>query len=121
VLLFVLTMHECWSILTVIVEPFDVSPAAIATVIVGVLVASGFLAWMMWRSFRSVERMERDPRYLRRWLIWLVTIYVLGAVFAVSSVITGKQPIQSLAGLPVVLLLAWLYLRSALKVNVPPK
>ena len=37
--------------------------ATIATVIIGVLVATAVMGWLMWRLFRSAERMERDPKY----------------------------------------------------------
>jgi hypothetical protein len=74
---------------------------------------------MMWRLFRSVEQMERDPKYLRRRLIWGATIYVFGALFGIIEVARGEQPIQALIGLPIVLFLIWVLLRSASKVKIP--
>jgi hypothetical protein len=93
--------------------------ATTATVIIGVLVATAVMGWMMWRLFRSVERMERDPKYLRRSLIYGAVIYVFGALFGIIEVARGEQPIQALIGLPIVLFLIWVLLRSASKVKIP--
>jgi hypothetical protein len=93
--------------------------ATMATVIIGVLVASAVLACMLWRLARSVERMERDPKYLRRRLIWGAMIYVFGALFCIIEVARGEQPIQALIGLPIVLFLIWALLRTASRVKIP--
>jgi hypothetical protein len=90
-----------------------------AVVIVGVLATTALLAWMMWRVCKSVERAERDPKYLRRHLFWFGMIYVFAAVFGVEEVVRGKEPIQSLIGLPIGLTLAWLWLRTASRIKVP--
>jgi CDP-diglyceride synthetase len=97
------------------------TPAMVAVVIVGVLGCTALLAWMLWRVYRSVERAERDPRYLRRILLFGVVLYGGSALFGILLVITGKEPIQSLLGLPVVAALVWFYLTSATRVQVPPK
>jgi CDP-diglyceride synthetase len=96
------------------------TPAMIATVIVGVTVTTALLAWGMWRTCRSAERAERDPRYRRRLLIMMGMLYVTSAAFAIEQVATGKEPIQTLIGLPFGLLLAWFWLRSASRVKIPP-
>jgi hypothetical protein len=96
------------------------SPGMIATIIVGVLAFSAFLAWMAWRLCKSAERAERDPQYLRRSLLRLGLLYVGCAVFGIAEVATGRQPIESLIGLPIGAALAWLYLRAAIRVKVPP-
>ena len=97
------------------------TPANIALIIVGVLVATGFFVIALWKAFRDQERAERDRRYLRRVLLRAGLIYVFGAIFGTYEAVTGNQPIQSLIGLPIVLLLAWFYVRSALKLKVPPQ
>jgi heme A synthase len=97
----------------------NLSPSAIAAMIVGVLAFSAFLAWLAWRAFRVANRAERDPRYLRRWLLFFGAIYVAGAVIGVLEVATGREPIQALIGLPIGVCIAWLYLRTALKIKIP--
>jgi cell division protein FtsW (lipid II flippase) len=92
----------------------------IATVIVGVLAVTAFFAWMMWRAFRVAERAERDPRYLRRLLLVLPTLYACSAVYGVVQVATGREPLQALIGLPIVVVISWVYVRAALRVKVPP-
>jgi len=92
----------------------------IATVIVGVLGTTAILILMLWRLTKSVGRAERDPKYLRRNMRLLGLIYVGAAVFAIVEVATGQEPIQTLFGLPIGLLLAWLWLRQAGKVKIPP-
>ncbi len=90
-----------------------------ATVIIGVLVATAVMGWMMWRLARSAERMERDPKYLRRRLVWAAMIYVFGALFGIIEVARGEQPVQTLIALPIVLFLIWVILRSSRKVKIP--
>ncbi len=97
------------------------SSGIIAAIIVGVLALSAFLGWGAWRTCMSAERAERDPRYRRRILLLLGVVYVGGAVYGIAEVVTGREPIQSLIGLPVGALLAWFYLRTAFRVNVPPE
>ena len=95
-------------------------PGTIATIIVSVLAASAFLAWMMWRACKSAERAERDARYLRRRLFQLGILYVGCAVYGIEEVATGKEHKEILLGLPIGLTLAWLYLRAASRVKIPP-
>jgi hypothetical protein len=47
-------------------------------------------------------------------------LYVGAAVFGIVEVATGKEPIQSLVGLPIGGLFAWVYLRAASRVKIPP-
>ncbi|MGB0104239.1 MAG: hypothetical protein WBC30_17915 [Candidatus Sulfotelmatobacter sp.] len=96
------------------------TPATIATVIVGVLVATAVMGWLMWQLFRSTERMERDPKYLRRRLIRGAMIYVFGALFGMIEIARGELPIQALIGLPISLFMIWVILRTASKVKIPP-
>jgi uncharacterized membrane protein len=100
--------------------PAAVSPVMIAAVILGVLAFSAFLGWGAWRVFKSAERAERDPRYLRRRLVLLGLLYVGSAVYGIEQVVTGREPLQSLIGLPIGALLAWFYLRAAFRVKIPP-
>jgi len=92
----------------------------IATIIASVLAATAFLAWMMWRVCKSAERAERDPRYLRRRLFGLGMLYVGCAVYGIAEVVAGREPKEILVGLPIGAALAWLYLRAAIRVKVPP-
>jgi DNA-binding transcriptional regulator of glucitol operon len=100
--------------------PAAVSPMMIAAVIVGVLALSAFLGWSAWRVFKSAERAEQDPRYLRRRLVVLGLLYVGFAVYGIEEVVTGREPLQSLIGLPIGALFAWFYLRAAFRVKIPP-
>ncbi len=93
----------------------------VVTVVVGVLAFTALLVWMMWRLYRSMERAERDPRYHRRVLMRGAMLYGGSAVFGIVLVATGREPIQSLVGLPVVALLVWSYMKAALRVKVPAK
>jgi glucose uptake protein GlcU len=96
------------------------SPGTIATIILGVLALSAFIGWMGYRVYKSAERAERDPRYLRRQLLALGVLYIGSAVYGIAEVVTGREPIESLMGLPIGALLAWFYLRLAFRVKVPP-
>jgi heme A synthase len=93
----------------------------VATIILGVSVATVFLGWVMWRAARSVERAESDPKYQRRWLIVFGMVYVLGAIVGISNVASGHAPPLSLLGLPIPVLIAWYFVRAAIRVKVPPK
>ena len=95
------------------------SPVFIATIIVGVIAVCGLLGWMAWRLCKSVERAERDPRYLRRILLGMAMIYALGALSAISDVITGKYPPQYLFALIIPAALVWLFVKAASRVKVP--
>ena len=98
-----------------------IGPGMVATIIIGVLAVTAIFGWMMWRAFRMVERAERDPRYLRRLLLVLPTLYACSTCYAMVQVLTGKEPPQALIGLPIVVVISWVYVRAALRVNVPPK
>ena len=95
------------------------SPGMIVTIIVGVLAFSALLGWGAWRIFKSAERAEQDPRHLRRNLLRLGLIYIGCALYGIAEVVTGKQPVESLVGLPIGALLAWFYLRAAFRVKIP--
>ncbi len=92
----------------------------IVTAVIGVLVISALLAWGMLRVAKSSERAERDPRYLRRLLFRGGALYIVTTVFGIVGVATGREPVQTLFGLPIVLLIIWLLLRAASRVKIPP-
>lgn len=92
----------------------------LVTVIVGVSLTTAIFGWMMWRAWKSAERVETDLRHRRRILLRLGLVYVAAAVFGVAAVLSGKEPKESLIGLPVGVLLAWFYIRAAVGVKVPP-
>jgi hypothetical protein len=57
---------------------------------------------------------------LRRILLGGALFYTLGAISAVSDVITGKEPAQYLFGLIIPAALIWFFIRAASRVKVPP-
>lgn len=95
--------------------------ALLATVIVGVSVTTAILGWMMWRGWKSAERAEADLRHRRRIFIRLGLIYVAAVAIGIGGVLSGIEPKESLIGLPIALLLAWFWLRTGLRVKVPPR
>jgi hypothetical protein len=101
-------------------EAVNIGPGTVAWIIAGVSAFTALMVWVFWRLWKSLERAERDPRYLRRLLLVLPVLYACSTVFGVFEVATGREPIQALAGLPVVVVLSWAYIRMVLKVKVPP-
>jgi len=101
--------------------PDSSSPANIALIVVGVLVATGVLVVAMWGAFRDNERAERDSRFQRRLLRRGGLVYIFAAVFVTYEVATGQEPIYSLIGIPIPLLIGWLWFRAASKVKVRPR
>jgi len=68
--------------------------------------------------------MERDPKYLRRWLIGGATFYVFGVLLGIIEIARGEKPIQALIGLPIPLLMIWIFVRTILSAAIgmrPPK
>jgi len=82
-------------------------------VIVAVTGSSAVLAAAMWAAWKETERAERDSRYKRRILLRLALLYIGCAAFGIAEVATGREPKQSLLGLPIAAGLAWAYLRVA--------
>jgi len=93
----------------------------LATVIIGVSVATAILGWMMWREWKSAERAESDLRLRRRIFVCLGLIYLAAVAIGIAGVLRGREPKESLIGLPITLLLAWFWLRTGLGVKVPPR
>jgi len=100
------------------------SPGMIATIMVGVLAFSAFLAWMAgWegsRAYRFGGRMEQEPRYARRHLLRRGMMYVGCMVLFIVLVATGREPKKALIVLPIGVALAWTSFRAAFRVKVPP-
>ena len=91
--------------------------ATVFIIIVGVLASCAVLGWMGWWVLQLPEK----PRRLRRLLLFLGAIYLIGAISGVWKAATGEAPVWSLLFLPLSLGLAWLCLRSATNIRVPPK
>ena len=64
--------------------------------------------------------MSHDPRYLRRVLIRGAVIYVVVGVIIIVGVVTRKERVEALYGLPFGAIIAWFLLRAAIKTKVPP-
>jgi hypothetical protein len=92
----------------------------IALVIGAVTASSALLAFAMWHAWKEAERAEHDLRYRRRVLLRLGLLYLGSAVFGIVEVVTGREPKEVLFGLPVGAVLAWGFLRAAIRVKVPP-
>ena len=108
--------------MTVAAQVSAENPAAmLATVIIGVSVATAILGWMMWRGWRSAESAESDLRRRRRIFVRLGLIYVAVVAIGIAGVLGGREPKESLIGLPIALLLAWFWLRTGLRVKVPTR
>src|SRR5215469_15636776 len=73
----------------------------IALVIAAVTVSSVFLAVGMWGAWKEAERAEGDARHQRRILLRLGLLYVGCAVLGIAVVLSGREPKESLFGLPI--------------------
>ena len=93
----------------------------LVAVIMGVVVANAILGWMMWRGWKSSECAESDLRHRRRVFVSLGLIYVAAVATGIAGVLSGREPKGSLIDLPIALLLAWFYLRTGIRVKVPPR
>jgi hypothetical protein len=92
----------------------------LATSILGILVATAALGCALWWSASSMRRLQTEPRYRRRFLFWAASLYGAFILFTLLEVTLRHEPIQSLAGLPIGLVILWLLLRSAVRTKVPP-
>lgn len=91
-------------------------------VAVGVVLGlSALIAVAAWLFIRSGLKTLENPKRLRRTLIFFGILYSFAAVYAISLVVAGSEPPQSLIGLLIGLLFVWFYFRAASKVKVPPK
>ena len=98
------------------------SPEAMpAAVIIGVSVTTAIFVWILWQGWKETEHAETDLRHRRRIILRLGLVYVVTSVIGVAGVVSGREPKESLIGLPIALLLAWFLLRAVLKVKVPPR
>ncbi len=90
--------------------------ATVVIIITVVLACCALIGWMGWWVLQWPER----PRTLRRVLLFLGVLYLIGAVTGVWRAATREAPLWSLLFLPLSLGIAWLYLRSARNICVPP-
>ena len=75
----------------------------------------------MFRAVKSLDRLNSDPGYQRRLFILLAGVYVVSMVVGVNAVIREDQPVWSLVGLPIPVLMAYFLLRTASRTKVPPQ
>jgi len=92
----------------------------IALVIAAVTLSTVFLAVAMWGAWKEAEHAEGDARHRRRILLRLGLLYVGCAILGIAEVLSGREPKESLFGLPIAAILAWAYLRAGIRVKVPP-
>lgn len=81
-------------------------------IIGGIIAICALLGWLLLRVWMSQERLEANQRYRRRFLKLVIVVWGGYCVFGVIEVFAGKQPIESLIGLPFVLGFLWIALRS---------
>ena len=92
------------------------------SVVVGVLTAGlCMVRVVMFLTAKSTIRSASDPRCRDRQLFLLATVYVVSITVSVAAVIRGNQPVLSLVGLPIPLLLVYWLLRTASRTRVPPQ
>ena len=89
----------------------------VAAIIVGVLAVSALLVWMLWSTFRLIE----NPRRLRKVFLFLGALYIVGAINGIWKVISGETTVWSLLYLPIPIALAFVYLRTASRMQTRPK
>ena len=106
---------------TTVGAPVSEALKTTALVVLAVGAFSALFGWQMWRFGKHAERVENDPVYLRKSLRRGAYFYIGASVLGIATVVFGKQPKESLIGLPVALLLIWFFLHSAAKVKLPPK
>ena len=92
-----------------------------ALIIIAVAAFSVFFWWRMSRLGEHAERVQNDPAYLRKSLRRGAYLYIGATALAITMVILGESPKETLFGLPVGLLLIWFFSYSAAKVKLPPK
>jgi membrane associated rhomboid family serine protease len=89
------------------------------TAVLGVFVSIASLLLIAWLFYKGGERTQRSPRLRQAFFVGLVVIYAVWMAISIVKVILGKESTEVLLGLPGGLLLIWLYLRAANKVQTP--
>jgi hypothetical protein len=89
--------------------------------LIGIFVASAFLVLFLWWGFRSFEKGEKSPKRRRRNIIAVGILYSAIAAYNILRIIVGAEPVKTLIGLPIGLLLIWAYFRGASEVKIPPE
>ena len=92
----------------------------IVSAVVGTLVFVGLFTWMGLRAAHSAERAAHDTKYRRRMLLIGAAVYLFIAFRTLMSVLVGNQSITILLGLPILIFLAWWFLRTARKAKDQP-
>ena len=90
---------------------------SIAIIILVVLVSCAFMGFGAWWGFQTIEK----PNRLRKLFLVLCAVYIAGAIHEIWGVLTGTVPLWSMIFLPFPVCFAWLYLRWAARITVPPK
>jgi len=93
----------------------------IATIIVGVLTSTVLLYYVGSLAWKAADRANVDARYRRRSLVFVGMIYVVCGTVVIAEVVTGREPLEALFGLPIGAILAWFWIRSGIKTKVPPE
>lgn len=88
-------------------------------ILVGVLGFGAVLVVLLLQLAKSVERSERDLGYRRRGLLLIGALYVATTTLIIVQVATGKAPIETLVGLPVVLFVIWILVRAGRRREPP--
>jgi hypothetical protein len=88
--------------------------------IVVVGIATALLVWGCFRLICDAEKMQRDPTLLRRRMVRLGLFYICCAVLGIVRVVTGDLPPMALIGLPVTAGIAWILIKQANNVKIPP-
>jgi hypothetical protein len=89
----------------------------VAIIIVAVLTSCALMGSSAWWAFQALEK----PSRLRNFLLLLGAVYIAGAINGIWGVVNGSAPLWSMLFLPIPVLVAWLYFRSAARISVPPK
>lgn len=93
-------------------------PLALSILVVAV--STALLIWACFRLVRDAEKMERDPTLLRRRMLRMGLFYICCAVLGIARVVSGDLPPMALIGLPVTAGIAWILIKQASNVKIPP-
>lgn len=83
-------------------------------------IATALLMWGCFRLIRDAEKMGRDPTLLRRRMLRMGLFYICCAVLGIARVVIGDLPPMALIGVPVTAGIAWILIKQANNVQIPP-
>ncbi len=89
---------------------------------IAILVVFGIMAVLIFsvmRWIKTAERLQSDSSYRKRHWILMAVLYLFGAFNVIGGVAKGSLPPLTLLGLPVSVLLVWVYLRAATREKAP--